>query len=56
MLRSDLCDYSDACILVTGNIIVNKKSFTADGFEAPNNTVNNANVTNSINNNTFAEK
>ena len=56
VLRSDLCDYSDACILVTGNIIVNKKSFTADGFEAPNNTVNNANVTNSINNNTFAEK
>ena len=23
MLRSDLCDYSDAYILVTGNIIVN---------------------------------
>ena len=42
MLRSDLCDYSDAYILVTGNIIFNKKNFTADDFEAPNNTVNNA--------------
>ena len=26
MLRSDLCDYSDTYILVTGNIIVNKKN------------------------------
>ena len=42
MLISDFCDYSDAYILVTGNIIVNKKAFTADDFEAPNNTVNNA--------------
>ena len=42
MLRSDFCDYSDAYILVTGKIIVNKKAFTADDFEAPNNTVNNA--------------
>ena len=56
MLRSDLCDYSDAYIIVKGNIIVNKKTFTADDFEAPNNTVNNANVTNTINNNTFGEK
>ena len=56
VLRSDLCDYSDAYISVTGNIIVNKKTFTADGFEAPNNTVNIANVTNTINNNTFGEK
>ena len=26
MLRSDLCDYSDAYIVVKGNIIVDKKS------------------------------
>ena len=56
MLRSDLCNYSGAYIVVKGNIIVNKKTFTADDFEAPNNTVNNANVTNTINNNTFREK
>ena len=56
MLRSDLCDFNDAYIVVKGNIIVNKKTFTADDFEAPNNTVNNANVTNTINNNTFGEK
>ena len=56
MLRSDLCDYFDAYILVTGNITVVKKTFTADDFEAPNNTVNNADVTNTINNNTFGEK
>ena len=56
MLRSDLCDYSDAYIVVKRNITVNKKTFTAADFEAPNNTVNNANVTNTINNNTFDEK
>ena len=26
MLRSDLCDFSDACIVVKGNIIVTKKT------------------------------
>ena len=51
MLRSDLCDYSDAYILVTGNITVVKKTFTANDFEAPNNTVANANATNTANNN-----
>ena len=56
MLRSDLCDFNDAYIVVKGNITVNKKTFTAADFEAPNNTVNNANVTNTINNNTFGEK
>ena len=35
MLRSSLCDYSDAYILVKGNISVNKTA--ADGA-APNNT------------------
>ena len=34
MLRSSLCDYSDAHILVKGNIIVN--STTADGADANN--------------------
>ena len=36
MLRSDLCDFNDAYILVTGNVIVIKKRFTADDFERPN--------------------
>ena len=30
MLRADLCDYSDAYIVVKRNIIVNKKAFTDD--------------------------
>ena len=38
MLRSDLCDFIDAYIVVKGNITVNKKTFTADDFQAPNNT------------------
>ena len=42
MLRSDLCDFSDAYIVAEGNIIVTKKSFTADNIEAPNNTAANA--------------
>ena len=42
MLRSDLCDFSDAYIAVTGNITVVKKTFTTDDVEAPNNTVANA--------------
>ena len=50
------CDFSDAYILVTGNITVNKKRFTADDFEAPNNTADNANATNNANNNTFGER
>ena len=56
MLRSDLCDFSDAYIIVKGNIIVNKKTFTADDIEEPNNTVTNANATNTANNNAFGEK
>ena len=35
MLRSDLCDFSDAYIVVKGNITVNKKTFTAGDIEAP---------------------
>ena len=56
MLRLDLCDFNNAYIVVKRNITVVKKIFTADDFEAPNNTVNNANVTNTVRNNTFGEK
>ena len=37
ILRSDLCHFNDAYILVTVNIIVIKKKFTAVDFERPNN-------------------
>ena len=56
MLRSDLCDYSDAYVVVKGTITVAKKIFTADDFEAPNNTENNANAINTANDNAFGEK
>ena len=56
MLRSDLCDFNDAYIVVKGNYTVNKKIFTADDFEAPNNTAANAAATNNTNNNAFGEK
>ena len=56
MLRSDLCDFSDAYIVVKGNITVSKKPFTADDFEAPNNTAANATATDNGNNNAFGEK
>ena len=53
MLRSDLCDYSNVYIIVKGT--VPKKTFTANDFEAPNNTVANATATNNANNNEFNE-
>ena len=56
MLRSDLCDYSDEYIVVKGNIIVNKKRFTADDIEEPNNTAANVTATNTANGNSFGEK
>ena len=56
MLRSDLCDFSDAYIVVKGDIIVAKKTFTADDTEAPNDTVANVTATNNANNNAFGEK
>ena len=56
MLRSDLCDYSDAYIVEKGNIIVDKKTFTANDFEVPNNTAANATATNNANDNAFGEK
>ena len=56
MLRSDLCDYCDAYIVVKGTITFAKKIFTADGFEAPNNTDANANATNATNDNVLNNK
>ena len=56
MLRSDLCNYSDAYIVVNGNIIVNKKALTADDIEEPNNTAANVSATNTANDNSFGEK
>ena len=56
MLRSDLCDFSDAYIVVKGNITVTKKTFTADDFEAPNNTAAIITATNNENNNEFGDK
>ena len=56
MLRSDLFDYSDAHIVDKGNIIVDKKPFTANDFEAPNNTAAIATATNAANVNEFGEK
>ena len=56
MLRSDLWDYSDAYIVVKGNITVTKKQFTADDTEAPNNTADNVTATNTANDNAFGEK
>ena len=55
MLRSDLCDFSDTYIILKGNITVNNKTFTTDDIEEPNNTVANANATNTANNNAFGE-
>ena len=56
MLRSDLSDFSDAYIVVTGNITVTKNTFTTDDTEAPNNTVDNVTATNNANNNAFGGK
>ena len=56
ILRSDLCDFSDAYIVVKGNITVNKKIFTTNDFDPPNNTVANATATNTANDNAFGEK
>ena len=55
MLRSDLCDFSDACVVVNGNITVTKKTFTADDIDAPNSTEANVTATNTANN-AFGDK
>ena len=36
MLISDLCDFSDPYIVLKGNIIVDKKTFTSNDFDEPN--------------------
>ena len=56
MLRSDLCDFNDTYIVVKGNITVIKRIFTANDFEEPNNTADNATATNNANNNAFGKK
>ena len=56
MLRSNLCGFSDAYIVVKGNIIVDKETFIANGFDAPSNTAANATATNTANNYVFGEK
>ena len=56
VLRSDLCDFSDAYIVVKGTITVTKKTFTVNDYEAPNNIVANAAATNAANDNAFGEK
>ena len=56
MLRSNLCDISDAYIAVEENIILDKKTFTANDFNVPNNTAANATATNAANDNVFGEK
>ena len=56
MLTSDLYDFSDAYIVVKGNITVTKKIFTANDFGAPNNTADNATATNNANDNAFGDE
>ena len=51
MLRSDICDYSDAYIVVTGEVAVLKRVFTMVDFVALNNTQANVTATNTANNN-----
>ena len=49
MLSSDLCDFSDAYIVIKGTITVTKNIFSTDDIEAPNNTAANATTTNTAN-------
>ena len=50
LLRSDLCDFSDAYVIVKGYITV------TDDIDAPNNTAANATATNNANDNAFGDK
>ena len=56
MLRPDLCDFSHAYIFVKGTITVTKETFTANDFEAPNNTEDIIYATNNASNNKFGKK
>ena len=51
MLRSGLCDYSDAYIVATGKTTVVKRVFTIADFVASNNTQAIATATNTANTN-----
>ena len=54
-LRSNFCDFSDAYIVVKGNITVAKKTFVVNDFEALINTVANATAA-TANDNAFGGK
>ena len=56
MLRSDLCDFSDAYVVLKGNITTNKKTFTVNYIDASNNSEANVTATNTANNNAFGDK
>ena len=57
MLRSDLCDFSGVYIVVEGNVVIDKKTFTVNHFDAtPSNTAANATATNTANNNALGAK
>ena len=56
MLRSQLCDFSDAYVVAKGTTAVIKKRFTAADFERLNNTNLNAINTNNANNNVLVKK
>ena len=56
MLRSDLCDFSDAYIVVKANVFVTKKTFNADKIDEPNNTAANVDASNTANKNAFGNK
>ena len=56
MLRSDLCDFSDAYIVGKGNITTTKKTFTADDFLNPNTAAANGTAADNANNNAYGEK
>ena len=56
MLRPDLCDFSDAHVVVKRDITVDKKTSTVNDFRDPNNTEAIASATNNANNNDFNRK
>ena len=56
MLILHLCDFNDASIVLKGTVTIAKQIFTADDFEAPNNTAVNATATNNANNNEPGKK
>ena len=56
MRRSNLCDYSDAQIVVKGDITVDKEAFIADDIEEPNDIAANVTATNTSNDNALGEK